>query len=1309
MSSPFPGTPISGLPVAVNLDGTEQVALVQNDTTKRATVDQINAHGGGGGGGLTPINSSSVLANPTGATALPIAVRLIPNNLTFAGSSMGLADSLVVVSSLTVPTANVTTLNARTANASTLNVSSVANITAILNVVGTATFTGRFGVIGTSTFTGVTNILGTTVVTGSLTFNNNVFYPAATEAAVRAAALAASVAGGGVVILPAASITLTQALEIYSGVSYIGTSYQASYQGGQTATLGGTTFVGDGTFNGADYDAVDLVTPPSDFQVFTAACVNGFVMENITFVNFLYGVKIGALYAPGALYSRFRNLSFINCQQWGFWIENYEECTFERLNAMNCQVGGVIGLCSAGGAAWNGGNSEWYHCTVTMPSRAAHAMALWARASSAVNQDTFYSCETNKDTLSAISQAATMANLSANITVTDGTQFPVDMPVTVSASVNGFVTNTIYFVASVAGNVITLRNTVAYGSAITATGNTAVNVRTYGRPCLEICGLDAGSFVTSFTSVATDLEGSCTARVLLQNVTHGHIVPSGLIGGTEYITYCLRGTTYSRFGDLQGGSTVDADAATSANNWYEIAITDGFLSKMENLSFDSAANAVGWNNNVFLTGESAGQLAQRNGTNAQSFGIYNTYTDGTNYESGGQSWQAVANVLTYGTFRGASAGSSRPWQFYYGSAKVFDYGVTTPSTFNFIGNTDFSAKVTLDGAGNLNRSLALINQYFAGNAVGSTLITLNSGVSDYGAFGQSASGEWGFGGTTNGTTNHLLSLKFDTLGNASIGLGAISTSATDGFGYMPTSAGVPTGTPTAKSGFAPFQYDTTNSRLYVYNSAWISPNTFTGIVSINGTVNLTGTLNVVGTATFTGGTFGVNATSNFTGIHGVVGTSTFTGTHGIIGTTLVTGLFTNVGTAQFTGGSFGVNATANFTGIFSVNGTANFTSNLFTIVGTTNITGGAINFTTVAFNVNGTATFTAAQFGVTGTTNFTANLFTVVGTANFTGGAWNATAVAFNVNGTTTFTAARFGVIGTALFTANLFSVVGTSQFTGVTGIAGTTNITGFLTNVGTAQFTGGSFLVNATTNFTGIFSVVGTTLFTSGTFGIVGTTLVTGIVGIVGSSILTGTLTVSGTTVLTNVGTGVLIANAGIVTSAGGMVLLATLSPSGVASTNNTTVFTSAYRSYWFVIDNLCPATNTAILQMTVCTTGSAFTTASYVGIATVNMSALSVTDITTAGFLLTGTRGTTAVGTSTVSGVNGVVQFYNPSSSVANKQLTGQLSYVIASSVISTATLALVSANGIYSSASPVTGVNFVFSTGNIATGTIKIFGLT
>jgi len=61
-----------------------------------------------------------------------------------------------------------------------------------------------------------------------------------------------------------------------------------------------------------------------------------------------------------------------------------------------------------------------------------------------------------------------------------------------------------------------------------------------------------------------------------------------------------------------------------------------------------------------------------------------------------------------------------------------------------------------------------------------------------------------------------------------IGQGLISTTATSGFGFLPTCAGPPTGVPVspvpnltlAQFGFAPCVFDTVNNKLWVYNGAW---------------------------------------------------------------------------------------------------------------------------------------------------------------------------------------------------------------------------------------------------------------------------------------------------------------------------------------------------------------------------------------------------------------------------------------------------------------------------------------------------------
>lgn len=54
-------------------------------------------------------------------------------------------------------------------------------------------------------------------------------------------------------------------------------------------------------------------------------------------------------------------------------------------------------------------------------------------------------------------------------------------------------------------------------------------------------------------------------------------------------------------------------------------------------------------------------------------------------------------------------------------------------------------------------------------------------------------------------------------GNTIMARSALNTTATDGFLYIPTCAGTPTGVPTAKTGTVPLVYDTTNNLLYVRN------------------------------------------------------------------------------------------------------------------------------------------------------------------------------------------------------------------------------------------------------------------------------------------------------------------------------------------------------------------------------------------------------------------------------------------------------------------------------------------------------------
>jgi hypothetical protein len=60
-------------------------------------------------------------------------------------------------------------------------------------------------------------------------------------------------------------------------------------------------------------------------------------------------------------------------------------------------------------------------------------------------------------------------------------------------------------------------------------------------------------------------------------------------------------------------------------------------------------------------------------------------------------------------------------------------------------------------------------------------------------------------------------MRIDSSGNVRIGTAALATTATDGFLYIPTCAGTPTGVPTSITGLAPLVIDSTNNKLYFYS------------------------------------------------------------------------------------------------------------------------------------------------------------------------------------------------------------------------------------------------------------------------------------------------------------------------------------------------------------------------------------------------------------------------------------------------------------------------------------------------------------
>jgi hypothetical protein len=100
----------------------------------------------------------------------------------------------------------------------------------------------------------------------------------------------------------------------------------------------------------------------------------------------------------------------------------------------------------------------------------------------------------------------------------------------------------------------------------------------------------------------------------------------------------------------------------------------------------ASTDVLAFNSDTILARDTTNTLAQRNGVNAQTFRLYNTYTDASNYERGVFDWTTTANVLTIGT-QNAGTGSARNLQFVVGGVNKLDFGVSLADNWFYTSNT----------------------------------------------------------------------------------------------------------------------------------------------------------------------------------------------------------------------------------------------------------------------------------------------------------------------------------------------------------------------------------------------------------------------------------------------------------------------------------------------------------------------------------------------------------------------------------------------------------------------------------------------
>lgn len=162
--------------------------------------------------------------------------------------------------------------------------------------------------------------------------------------------------------------------------------------------------------------------------------------------------------------------------------------------------------------------------------------------------------------------------------------------------------------------------------------------------------------------------------------------------------------------------------------------------------------------------------------------------------------------------------------------------------------------------------------------------------------------------------------------------------------------------------------------------------------------------------------------------------------------------------------------------------------------------------------------------------------------------------------------------------------------------------------------------------------------------------------------------------------------------------VLLNTLTASSSATLTDITSFVTTFSVYEIVFENLLPATNLTTLNLQV-HSASSYQNTSYV---TNTCYFTTTTPIYVVPTTLIQLSGTSLV-LNTGAGISGTMRVYNPTGTTAAKHWAGQMAHLTGASTMSS-----VNPAGVWNSAGAVDGFQVLFASGNIASGTIKIYGI-
>jgi len=189
--------------------------------------------------------------------------------------------------------------------------------------------------------------------------------------------------------------------------------------------------------------------------------------------------------------------------------------------------------------------------------------------------------------------------------------------------------------------------------------------------------------------------------------------------------------------DIRGGGGATASGIRFAGTGTGSQAMDFWAINGTYIFNSSASSSSG--SGFRLVAESNDVCSIRNGTNPQTYNVYNTYSNSTNYERGKIAW-TTNNVLTIGTEKGTGGGSARALELQTDGTTRFT--ISTSGSCTTAGNLFISgyAQVTQGNSYRTSGRWRLTSDATSGRLILTTDTDLTAGAADFGSLC--------FGGTT---------------------------------------------------------------------------------------------------------------------------------------------------------------------------------------------------------------------------------------------------------------------------------------------------------------------------------------------------------------------------------------------------------------------------------------------------------------------------------------------------------------------------------------------------------------------------------